>query len=965
MLGEVAVRSGEGAPAPVTGHAGRLLAVLAGAHPEARSRDALVEALWAGAAPASAASAFRVHLARLRRALADVGAAVERRGSGYALVAPTEALDLALAARLADRARRRLVDEDDPAGAAADAGRARSLFRGPPFDPFGDEPALAGAQEQARRLLRSVEELEVDAGLAAGDHERLLGRLETLVVTEPLCEHRWAQLMLALYRSGRQADALEAYQRARRTLVDQVGAEPGPELQHLERAVLTHAPELALGPVPHRRSVRPHDAPVVGRSAVLDELEQLVAGAPVVTVAGPTGSGTSTVVRAFARDRTGPGGAPVLDRGSLVNAGGADPPAPDPVHGEPLLAVDLDAAPDPATLDALRALVGRGRRVLVAAHAPLGLAGERVLDLPPLTLDDATELLVATLGRDEPTAALAAVADAVGGHPLSLHLAAGWVRTLGEATVASSLADGRLSLVADGEAALVAQVARIRDVLDPAAATALPLLASFRHDVDADAVAALAGTDLGGAAAILGAWRRAGIATAAGEGRWRFPAAVRDAAWHLAGEAGVADAAAAARRAFLVGVVAPWGLASYGLDGPGCVAAVGPWAPELVRLGEAALEEGDLDLVARLSEGRYWYWDAAGAIAEGDAWFRRVVEVVDAAPDHPATPCLLTLTATFGPTIARMAARADLARRAHDLATGSGDEPARALSGLAVAAGHLWAGDVAAAEGVLAELAEHPGDPWPVVPVMARVHRGAVALLVGDTDRATAELTMAHHRSRALGSALGEQVALLFLAHAARAAGDAGHALACYRAAVATAERCAVGHRPDHARIGEAELLVAAGDDEGARDAYEQAIAGRLEAHDDPAAADCLCGLAEIAARRARPAEAAAGFRHALLLAWRARDREPLVRAVVGLAGLAADRGDALEAARVLGALEPSVPAGGRPPSRLALARRDELRDRLGATHGDAARAALAEGSAAGVEALVARSGVLAAVETP
>src|SRR5690606_35877826 len=125
-----------------------------------------------------------------------------------------------------------------------------------------------------------------------------------------------------------------------------------------------------------------------------------------------------------------------------------------------------------------------------------------------------------------------------------------------------------------------------------------------------------------------------------------------------------------------------------------------------------------------------------------------------------------TLAATFGPTIARMAARADLARRAHDLATGSGDEPARALSGLAVAAGHLWAGDVAAAEGVLAELAEHPGDPWPVVPVMARVHRGAVALLVGDTDRATAELTMAHHRSRALGSALGEQVALLFLAHA-------------------------------------------------------------------------------------------------------------------------------------------------------------------------------------------------------
>src|SRR5690606_31264615 len=124
------------------GHAGRLLAALADAHPAVRSRDALVEVLWGRDAPASAASAFRVHLARLRRTLGEAGATVEHRGSGYALVVGTDALDLALVGRLVDRARRRLADEQDPAGAAVDAGRARALFRGPPFDPFGHESAL-------------------------------------------------------------------------------------------------------------------------------------------------------------------------------------------------------------------------------------------------------------------------------------------------------------------------------------------------------------------------------------------------------------------------------------------------------------------------------------------------------------------------------------------------------------------------------------------------------------------------------------------------------------------------------------------------------------------------------------------------------------------------------------------------------------------------------------------------------
>jgi tetratricopeptide (TPR) repeat protein len=500
-------------------------------------------------------------------------------------------------------------------------------------------------------------------------------------------------------------------------------------------------------------------------------------------------------------------------------------------------------------------------------------------------------------------------------------------------------------------------------VLDEPASRALPMVAAFRHGVDLEAVAVVAGLEVDRAAAALAAWQAHGLVTADGDGRWRLPAAVRDAAWRLARAEGTAGEATARRRDFLLAVVAPWGLAAYGLDGPGAVASIGPWAPELAHLGTEALAADDLDLLAKVSEGRYWYWDAAGRIAEGDAWFRQVVAAVDRRPDHPAAPCLLTMAATFGPTVARMAARADLVRRAHEAAVAADDEAARVLSSLAVAAQLLWTGDRQTAEGLLCELAARPPEPWPFIPVTAEVYRGVFALAIGETGRAVSHLTLAHHRFAELGSAFGEQVALLFLARAELAQGASDRALACYRAAEATARHCAVGHRPDHARIGQAELLHAEGRDVEAREAYERAVVGRLEARDHPAAADCLCGLAEIDRAQGATAAAAAGSRHALLLAWRARDRAPLVRAVVGLAELALDRDDPAEAARIIGALDPPLPAGGRPPTGRDRSRVEAVRSRLADRLGDAATTPAAEGAAGGLEGLVARSGVLAAVE--
>ena len=123
--------------------------------------------------------------------------------------------------------------------AAATLDRALTLCRGPALAEFADRPFSAGHVRRIERMVHAAEEDLVDARLALGQHDELLARIERLVEAEPLSERRWGQLMrTALYRCGRQADALEAYQRARRALVEALGLEPGPELRRIESEVL-------------------------------------------------------------------------------------------------------------------------------------------------------------------------------------------------------------------------------------------------------------------------------------------------------------------------------------------------------------------------------------------------------------------------------------------------------------------------------------------------------------------------------------------------------------------------------------------------------------------------------------------------------------------------------------------------------------------------------------------------------
>jgi DNA-binding SARP family transcriptional activator/tetratricopeptide (TPR) repeat protein len=249
LLGPIEVER-DGAASALGGQKPRtLLAVLALEPERVVSVDRLVEALWPGDPPETAAHAVQVYVSQLRKALGPV---IATRAPGYVLELGPEHVDVHRFSRLAQEGRAAL-EAGEAAAAEVALREALALWRGPALADFVYEPF---AQTQIARLeeLRTVVvEERVDADLALGRHAELVSELEALVQAEPLRERPRAQLMLALYRSGRQADALAAYRAARETLVEELGIDPGPELRELEAAILRQDDSLLLEEAPLAR----------------------------------------------------------------------------------------------------------------------------------------------------------------------------------------------------------------------------------------------------------------------------------------------------------------------------------------------------------------------------------------------------------------------------------------------------------------------------------------------------------------------------------------------------------------------------------------------------------------------------------------------------------------------------------------------------------------------------------------
>ena len=213
------------------------------------STERLIDGVWGDEPPAGALASLQNHVLRLRR---ELGERIVTRAPGYLVRVERDELDLERFRRLVEEARTR-----EPGEAAALLRDALALWRGAPLADLADEPVIAAAAGLEGLRLDTLER-RLDAELALGRHAELVAELEALVVEQPFRERLRAQLVLALYRSGRQGDALEAYANARAAFVDELGLEPGAELQELQRAVLRQDPALDA----------PVSAPVAGTPAI-------------------------------------------------------------------------------------------------------------------------------------------------------------------------------------------------------------------------------------------------------------------------------------------------------------------------------------------------------------------------------------------------------------------------------------------------------------------------------------------------------------------------------------------------------------------------------------------------------------------------------------------------------------------------------------------------------------------------
>lgn len=451
--------------------------------------DRLSQLLWEGRPPPAARSTIQSHISRLRGVLRAAGA--ERygvrllsHGTGYRLEAPTEAVDLARFQTLLGEAR----DQPDPAARAAGLRAALALCRGPALaDLVGPiRSRLAPALDE---LTAQVHEEAAELELSLGRHRELIGELAALVARYPLRERPVSLLMLAQYRSGRQADALATYRAARQRLVDQLGIEPGAELRELEQAIL--AQDLALRlpasavPLVDRpqvtwRGPRSRLTSIVGRERELTELSLLLADHRLVTVVGIGGVGKTTLALHLAeslpasrvRAVTVLPLAPVWGEDEAVLALGAILEVRGATVRELLAACAAALARQPqllvldncehltaAAAGLVRKLLAASSdlRVLATSREPLGLSEEMVWRLEPLpvpagepaklTESAAVKLFLRRARETDRTfthdpsnlAAAARIARAVDGLPLALELAAGRLRSFAAPDLADQL----------------------------------------------------------------------------------------------------------------------------------------------------------------------------------------------------------------------------------------------------------------------------------------------------------------------------------------------------------------------------------------------------------------------------------------------------------------------------------------------------------------------------------------------
>jgi len=813
------------------------------------TRDRLVDALWGTAPPRSAVSSLQVYVHALRRVVGTER--IETHGTGYLLRLDHGELDLARFERLLDGAREALAS-GRPADAAEDLRRGLGLWTGAPLADLASEPLAAAEAPRLEELRLQALEVLHDAELALGRHDELVPELESLIAAEPYRERFRAQQVLALYRSGRQTDALAACRTARELLVEELGVDPGPELQDLERRILNHDPTLAApeAPEPARVRLPTPPTPLVGRRLEIAAVSALLRRDEVrlVTLTGPGGAGKTRLSLAVAAE-LGPelrDGAVFVDLSAVrdpallgtsiaealgVGEGteGVEETLVERLGSSSMLLL-LDnleqLVPDVALVSQLLAAAPR-LLVIATSRTPLRLAGEHEYPVPPLALpdqgptasfealaaNDAVRLFAARARAVDPefvlddanAGAVARVCERLDGLPLAIELAAARSKLLPPDAMGRRL-DQALDLLVGGghdrpdrQRTLRATLEWSHSLLSEDERLLLARLAVFAGGWSLEAAETVCGEGgldvLERMTSLVDKSLVRRLSRPADDPRFAMLETIREYAGEQLERSGEEQAVRRRHCEWILARVEEGAAAWY--------AGVDPEASLFLVLGEdqdnhrAALEwaaaAGEIESEVRLAVAARWYWAVQGHLSEGRRVFDGLFERTKGAPKELRAPALVH-GAIFPFRQGETRLAADLLQESLDLYRELGDE-----EGIARAIAEL--GGVAIAEGDLDRAAELYEEAVPLFHRQGKSSRegaslgnlGTIAHMRGDYATAVRYYDEAIELAREAGDSDGAAVSFHNLARSELAQGHAERGLEALRESLALARR--LGYR--------------------------------------------------------------------------------------------------------------------------------------------------------------------------